>query len=83
MPEPDFRNYHVADQVAESKLIAALRQWRPGESWSQVKRLIHNRHVQINGNLCTDETRPLKAGDVVKVWKEPRAGPAGADDVRI
>ena len=83
MPEPDFRNYHVADQADGSKLIAALRRWAPGESWSQVKRWIHNRHVQINGNLCTDETRPLKAGDVVKVWKEPRAGPARADDVRI
>ncbi len=83
MPEPDFRNYHVAQAEAGHKLIAALRQWRPGESWSQVKRLIHNRHVQINGNLCSDETRALKAGDVVKVWKEPCAAPARADDVRI
>lgn len=83
MPEPDFRNYHVTEQMAGGKLMSALRQWRPDESWSQVKRAIHNRHVQVNGNLCTDETRPLKAGDVVKVWKEPRSGPARADDVRI
>lgn len=83
MSEPSFHNYHVAQAEAGQKLIAALRQWRPGQSWSQVKRLIHNRHVQVNGNLCSDETRPLKAGDVVKVWKEPRAAPARADDVRI
>jgi len=83
MPEPEFCNYHAGDPMAGSKLIAALRRWRPGASWSQVKRWIQNRHVQINGNLCTDETRPLKAGDVVKVWKEPRAAPARADDVRI
>lgn len=83
MPEPAFRNYHVAAAQAGNKLITALRQWRPGESWSQLKRLIHNRHVQINGNLCSDETRLLKAGDVVKVWQEPRAGPVREDDVRI
>ena len=59
MPQPAFCNYHVSAQLAECKLVAALRQWRPEDSWSQAKRLVHNRHVQINGNLCTDETRPL------------------------
>jgi 23S rRNA pseudouridine1911/1915/1917 synthase len=83
MPNPAFRNYHVPDQLAGCRLIAALRQWRPGDSWSQVRRLVQHRHVQINGNLCADEARPLKAGDVVKVWQEPVAGPARADDVRV
>lgn len=83
MPSPAFRNYHVSAELAGCKLAAALRQWRPEDSWSQAKRLVHNRHVQINGNLCTDETRPLKDGDVVKVWLEPVAGPVRADDVRI
>ncbi|MCU0872078.1 MAG: pseudouridine synthase [Pirellulaceae bacterium] len=83
MRQPAFSNYHVSGQLAGCKLVAALRHWRPEDSWSQAKRLVHNRHVQINGNLCTDETRPLKAGDVVKVWHEPVAGPVRAEDVRI
>ncbi len=83
MRQPAFCNYHVSGQLAGCKLVAALRHWRPEDSWSQAKRLVHNRHVQINGNLCTDETRPLKAGDVVKVWHEPVAGPVRAEDVRI
>ena len=83
MPEPAFCNYHVGPEQAGLALIAALRQLRPGESWSQVRRLIHNRHVQINGNLSTDDGRKLKAGDVVKVWSEPRAAPARTEDVRI
>ena len=44
----------------------------PRRSWSAVRRLVENRHVEINGNLCTDQGRRLKAGDVVKVWVEPR-----------
>jgi len=80
---PTFRNYHVSAQLAGCRLAAALRQWRPEDSWSQVRRLVQHRHVQINGNLCADEARPLKAGDVVKVWQEPVAGPARADDVQV
>ncbi len=83
MSEPAFQNYHVVPEHQGWALIAVLRQVRPNESWSQVRRLIRNRHVQINGNLSTDEGRKLKAGDVVKVWKEPRAAPARPEDVRI
>jgi len=83
MPPSAFHNYHVSAEQSGCKLAAALRQWRPADSWSHVKRLVHNRHVQINGNLCTDEARPLSEGDVVKVWQEPVAGPVRAEDVRI
>jgi len=83
MSEPAFQNYHVASEHDGWALIAILRQVRPGESWSQARRLIHNRHVQINGNLSTDEGRKLKAGDVIKVWKEPRAAPSRPEDVKI
>ena len=40
-----------------------------------MRRLVENRHVQINGNLCLDEGRKLQPGDVVKVWDEPRNAP--------
>ena len=83
MSPPAFRNYHVPEPLAGSRLLAALRQLCAEESWSQLRRLVQHRHVQINGNLCTDEARPLKAGDVIKVWNEPVAGPVRADDVRV
>ena len=83
MSEPQFQTYRIAAEQANLALTAALRQLRPGESWSAVRRLVQNRHVQINGNLCVDEGRRLKAGDVIKVWAEPRPKPASADDVVV
>jgi 23S rRNA pseudouridine1911/1915/1917 synthase len=83
MAEPPFRNYHITDREAGQPLTAVLRQFLPGHSWSQVKRLVHARHVQINGNLCTDEARRLKSGEVLKVWQHPLAKPADVRDIRI
>jgi 23S rRNA pseudouridine1911/1915/1917 synthase len=83
MSEPAFRNYHVKDEHGGWALIAILRQIRPEEAWSQARRLIENRHVEVNGNLCVDEGRKLKPGDVIKIWKEPRATPPRSEDVRI
>ncbi len=78
-----FKNYHVAAEHAGLALVAALRQFLPGEPWSAVRRLVENRHVQINGNLCLDEGRKLQPGDVVKVWDEPRNAPPEPDDIKI
>jgi 23S rRNA pseudouridine1911/1915/1917 synthase len=83
MSESAFHNYHVAPEHAGFALTAALRQALSGEPWSQVRRLVRNRHVEVNGNLCTDEARKLKAGDVIKVWRESRPAPARPEDVRI
>jgi 23S rRNA pseudouridine1911/1915/1917 synthase len=83
MKPPASQNYHVAEGHAGLALVAALRQLRPEESWSAARRLIQNRHVQVNGNLCLDEGRRLAAGDVVKVWREPREAPPKPDDVKI
>ncbi len=82
-PKPAFRNYHVGPELAGRALCAALRALRPDDSWSQVRRLVENRHVQVNGNLCTDAGRKLKSGDVIAVWHEPRPQPARVEDVRI
>ena len=79
----NFKNYHVAPEHAGLALIAALRQFLPGQPWSAVRRLVENRHVQINGNLCLDEGRKLQPGDVVKVWDEPRNAPPDPDDIKI
>jgi 23S rRNA pseudouridine1911/1915/1917 synthase len=83
MTDPAFHLYHVAPPQAGLALVAALRQFLPDRPWSAVRRLIENRHVQVNGNPCVDEGRKLQAGDAVKVWKEPREAPPNPDDVRI
>ncbi|MGA2035597.1 MAG: pseudouridine synthase, partial [Thermoguttaceae bacterium] len=80
---PSFQNYHVTEEQAGLALIAALRRFRPDESWSTARRLVQHRHVQINGNLCVDEGRRVQAGDVVKIWQEPRDAPPQTEDVKI
>jgi 23S rRNA pseudouridine1911/1915/1917 synthase len=83
MGDAGFKNYHVASGQIGLALVAALRQFLPGEPWSAVRRLVENRHVQINGNLCLDEGRKLQEGDVVKVWDEPRNAPPEPENVKI
>jgi 23S rRNA pseudouridine1911/1915/1917 synthase len=75
--------YDVAAEQDGLPLAAGLRRLRPAESWSQVRRLIVNRHVQINDDLCLDEGHKLSAGDVIKVWKEPRAPRERPEEVQI
>lgn len=79
---PGFRNYHIDSQHAGASLSQALKQLL-GKSWGEVKRLIANRHVQIHGNLCLEEGRRLKSGDVVKVWDEPLGKLPEAMDIPI
>jgi 23S rRNA pseudouridine1911/1915/1917 synthase len=83
MSEPAFHNYHATSEHVGLTVVAALRQFRPEESWSALRRLVANHHVQINGNLCVDEGRRLNAGEVVKVWQEPREAPPRVEDVKI
>src|SRR5213076_20494 len=45
--------------------------------------LIASRRVQVNGNLCLDGERKVKAGDVVKILDHAAAPPATAADVRL
>jgi 23S rRNA pseudouridine1911/1915/1917 synthase len=83
MGQTGFRNFHAGPDIAEQTLAAALRRWLAGQSWSDVRRLIEGRHVQVNGNLCTDTNRRLAATDVVKLWDHALAPPPREKDVRI
>ncbi len=64
-------------------MTAALRILAGGLSWNIARKMIERRQVQVNGNLCVDQTRKLKAGDVVKVWTHPLSRPADERDVKI
>lgn len=81
--EPAFHEFPVSDELAGRTLGTVLRAWRSGSTWSQVRRLIANRHVEVNRNLCLDEGRRLQAGEVVTLWREPRAPLPERRDVRI
>ncbi len=77
------KTFHVPDDLAEETLVAALRRWLPGKSWSHVRGLVLSRRVMVNGNLCLDAGRRLKAQDVVKVLEHSAAAPPSIDDVKI
>lgn len=83
MSEKDSGMFRVAPGQVNLTIAAALRNWLPGKSWSDVRRLLSSRHVTVSGNLCLDEGRRLKEQEVVKILAQPAAAPPKEDDVRI
>ncbi len=77
------QEFHARGEAVGQTLGGAVRQWMRGMSTGEVKRLLTERHVQVNGNLCVDELRRLKEGDVVHVFEQPRAAVPTAKDVRV
>lgn len=75
--------FHVSATLAGQTLTGALRHWMPDRSWSQIRKLVQSRRIQINGNLSLDEGRRLTEKEVVKVLANPQAPPPREDDVRI
>ena|SRR5579863_794808 len=83
MSDKDSRVFRVQARQVNHTIGAALREWLPGKSWSEVKRLLATRHVTVSGNLCLDEGRRLKEDEVVKLLAHPTARPPKQEDVRI
>lgn len=75
--------FHVTEAEAGATLASLLRQRLTELSWNQVRKAIHGRRVLIHGNLCLDEGRRLKAGEVVKLLVQAQQTPPQDDDVRI
>jgi 23S rRNA pseudouridine1911/1915/1917 synthase len=71
-----------ADQAGQT-LATLLRQWLPGQSWSQVRRLVEGRRVRLNGELWLDAVRRLKADDKVEVLPQPLPRPHEPADIVI
>ena len=78
-PKPDSGDkiFRVLPRQVDQTIAAALRQWLPGKSWSEVRRLLKSRQVMVNGNLCADAGYRLRLVDVVKLLPHS-AGAAGA-----
>jgi 23S rRNA pseudouridine1911/1915/1917 synthase len=75
--------YHVPSEQAGQTLAAALRLWRRENSWGEVRRLVRSRRVTVNGNVCLDEARRLKEGEVVKLLAQSAAPLPQPDHIRI
>lgn len=79
----DAQTYHLTAEHDGLTLAAALRKLLPGQSWEQVRRLIAARKVQVQGNLCLDPQRRVKAADVVKLYPWPLPRPVSREDIRL
>jgi 23S rRNA pseudouridine1911/1915/1917 synthase len=77
------RNFHLTNDHNGLTLAATLKRLLADQSWSQVRKLIAARRIQVNGNLCLDEERHVGSGDVVKVLDHSLAPPVNAADVRL
>lgn len=81
LPKPE--TYHVTLEEAGHTVAAVLRKRMAGLPWSQVQQLIRSRHIMVDGNLCRDEARRLKGGEVVKVVEHSLPPPPREEDVKI
>jgi 23S rRNA pseudouridine1911/1915/1917 synthase len=82
-PEPDEKLFRVLPRQVDQTVSAALREWLPGKSWSEVRQLLKSRRVTVNGNLCMDAGRRLRLTDVVKLLPHSIAPPPNDLDIRI
>jgi 23S rRNA pseudouridine1911/1915/1917 synthase len=82
-PQKPDQVFHVSPTSTGETVVSALRAWLPGRSWSDLRRLLRSRRVQVNGNLCVDEGRRLVDQDVVKVLSQSAPRPPSEQDVRL
>jgi 23S rRNA pseudouridine1911/1915/1917 synthase len=78
-----FEPTTISAEQAGLTLAAWLRQRLPGQSWSEVRRLIEIRRVRVGGELCFDPARRLKEGDKVELLERPAAKPKEREAITI
>lgn len=77
------RVFHVTEREAGATVVSALKQWLPGISWNEAKKLVSSRRIGVNGASCLDDARRLKSGEVVHCYASARTPPPTADDIQI
>src|SRR5262245_8551771 len=75
--------FHLSADHTGLTLAAVLKRLLADSSWSQVRRLVSGRKVQVNGNLVLDEERKVREGDIVKLLDHALAPPVSVEDVRL
>ncbi|MCC6125884.1 MAG: RluA family pseudouridine synthase [Pirellulales bacterium] len=79
----DERVFRVLPRQVGQTIAAALREWLPGQSWTQLRKLLETRRIMVSGNLCTDAGRRLKLQDVVKALPHSIPAPPRETDIRV
>jgi len=75
--------FTVPPELAGQTLVGAIKKLRADLSWSEVRKLIAGRRVTLNGRLCVEDLRRVRAGESVLISDRPHAPPPDAGDVRI
>lgn len=83
MKPPPAQSFTVAAAQAHQTLAALLRQWLPGQTWTQVRKLVAGRQVHLNGELWLDDARRLKEGETVTILSRPAPKPRLIDNIPI
>lgn len=73
----------TVDPDAAAAVLAVLRRYLPGTSWSTLRQLLQARRIAINGALCLDEGRRVTPGEVVSIVPRPLPAPPTDRDVVI
>jgi 23S rRNA pseudouridine1911/1915/1917 synthase len=81
--DSERRRFVAAAPQSGGTVLAALRGWLPGQSWSDLRKLLAARRVLVNDALCLDEARRLTAGEIIEVSGRAQAAPPTAADVRL
>src|SRR5260370_20567867 len=66
------QKFPVSSEKVGITLAGLLRQYLPGQSWTQVRRVVETRPVLIGGDLCLDPARRLHEGETVELLGVPR-----------
>ena len=83
MSSPTYETYAISETDSGQTLAAVLKKLSSVESWGESRRLVINRHVQVNGNLCLDPSRRLTSKDTLKIWKTALPKPVSADSLKL
>jgi 23S rRNA pseudouridine1911/1915/1917 synthase len=78
-----FEPIPVPPELAEQTLAAVLRARLPGQSWSQVRRLVDTRRARVNGELCLDPARRVHEGETVELLARPAAPPRQPETITL
>jgi 23S rRNA pseudouridine1911/1915/1917 synthase len=76
-----FGPFLIPAEQAEQTLAAVLRARLPGQSWSQVRRLIETRRARVNGELCLDPARRVHQGETVELLARPAPPPRQQESI--
>jgi 23S rRNA pseudouridine1911/1915/1917 synthase len=73
----------IEADLAGKTLAGVLRSLFPDRSWSQVRRLIETRRIELGGELCLDPSRRVNQGEVLVVLSRPARQPSQRQPVVI